>query len=159
MSQVHEALNDINWLSKRLKGIITLSEEIDTYDTLKTQTEEMKSSLSTLKNQLEDMNQKATDHSEVYKNMVLAYEKEHKALETKSDAIIAQAHTEAQSIKSKAEQVAKALRDAAQQDKLSIDKEIEHSKVSLAAVGNDIKNSMDYHSKLQQDIANLKAKF
>lgn len=159
MTAVHEALNDINWLAKRLKGIITLSEEIDSYDTLKTQTEEMKSSLSTLKSQLAGMNQKALEHSDVYQKMLHVYENEHKTLTTKSDAIVSKANADAQEIKASAERDAKALRDAAHSDKLSIEKEILSSRETLKGLNNETVYHSTILEKLQQDIANLKAKF
>lgn len=159
MSNVHEALNDINWLSKRLKGIITLSEEIDSYDTLKTQTEEMKSSLSTLKSQLIDMNKKAADHTETYTQLMKSYDAEIARRKTEDDAIIAKVMTQAQEIVAKAERDAKALRYAAQQDKLSIEKEITSSRETLKGLNNETIYHATILEKLQQDIANLKAKF
>lgn len=159
MSNVYEALNDINWLAKRLKGIITLSEEITNYDTLKTQTEEMKSSLSTLRVQLENLHKEAAEHTEVYTQLMKSYDLEIAKRKTEDDALIAKAITEAQEIRIKAERDAKLLRDAAQQDKVAVEKDIAFSRESLKVLKNEVVYEATILDKLQQDIANLKAKF
>lgn len=159
MSTVQAALEDINWLSKRLKGIITLSEEIKTYDTMKTQTQEFKTQLSTQKTELTKVLQKIKDEQLELAKLAQVQQAAIEIHNKQADSILSKARTDASEVKQKAELEAKSLRDSALQDKLSIEKEIQNSQINLNALSKDIKNGMDYYSKLQQEIAQLKAKF
>lgn len=159
MSTVQAALEDINWLSKRLKGIITLSEEIKTYDTMKTQTQEFKTQLSSQKAELTKVLQKIKDEQLELAKLAQVQQAAIEIHNKQADSILSKARTDASEVKQKAELEAKSLRDSALQDKLSIEKEIQNSQINLNALSKDIKNGMDYYSKLQQEIAQLKAKF
>lgn len=70
MSDVYQALNDINWLSQRLKGLIALSEDIKTYDTLKDQSTEMARSVEVARQELADLTKKQEEAKRSVKQLL-----------------------------------------------------------------------------------------
>jgi len=159
MSTVQAALEDINWLSKRLKGLITLSEEIKTYDTMKTQTEEFKAQLSDQKNKFADVVKKIKDKEVTLSNLSDRHQSAIEGHNTQVDALIAKAKVDAEDIRKKAESSAEDLRKSSQEDKTSMDREIAVQIDRLNSLKKEVINTSNILTSLQKHISDLKAKF
>lgn len=159
MSTVQAALEDINWLSKRLKGIITLSEEIKTYDTMKTQTEEFKTQLSSQKTELTKFIQKIKDKELELSKLLETHQSIIESHNKQVDVVLSKARTDAEEVRQKAERDAQALRMSSQADKISIDKEIYNQTDRLSSLRKEVQDTSNILSSLQKHISELKAKF
>lgn len=159
MSTVQAALEDINWLSKRLKGLITLSEEIKTYDTMKTQTEEFKTQLSDQKNKFSEVVKKIKDKELYLSELANHHQTAIVSHNTQADAIIAKAKVDAEEIRKKAEREAQTLRVSSQEDKTSMDREISVQIDRLNSLKKEVINTSNVLVSLQKQISDLKARF
>lgn len=159
MSTIQAALEDINWLSKRLKGIITLSEEIKTYDTMKTQTEEFKTQLSSQKTELTKILKKVKDEQLELSKLAQLQQTVIEVHNKQVDSILSKARTDAEEVRQKAEREAQALRMSSQADKASIDKEISIKIDKLNSLKKEVQDTSSVLSSLQKHISELKAKF
>lgn len=159
MSDVYQALNDVRWLSDRLKGLMTLGQEIESYDALKDQTAEMSSTIANMKNEVLELQAKldalgvAREKAEENISLMVA------AAKADGDAIVARALANGEIAKLNAEADAQRLREAATADVTATNIKITEAKSKLKDLTDKIAAATDTYNKLQSDINSIKARF
>jgi len=159
MSDVYQALNDLNWLSDRLKGLMALSEDIKTYDTLKDQTKDMSLQLEQQKQEHATWEEKIKQLKDKAKSTEAEIQKKLEDHDTKHQGIIAKAKTDSIGLVEKANVEVAAIREALKQEKASYEDRVAKLKEQKTALEQEVSSHTSTLDKLKGAIENIKAKF
>ena len=154
-----QAVDDLLWLSNRLRGVISLSDDIQTYTILKNQSKEL----------AEDVKRKQTEISSLENENKKLKEKKRQADEevqkklsdsqVDADYILNKAKEDAITLKKTTVLDMEALRKTVEDRIASVDLKIKDAETHLAHVLTEISNSEAKFSQIQSQIEKLKAKF
>lgn len=153
------AVEDIVFLGKRLKGIIELSDKLTTQETLENNINELKGALSNLKVEAQNMRLKAEEHSADYTSMVEAYKKNQEDLEFKAKETIDNSNEEASKLIANAHQEVSQVLNEGNIKASCLDTEIEGKKSLLNTLNKDIETFKGKLLGVKNELALLKSKF
>jgi len=159
MTDISQALLDVRWLAQRLKGLIALSEDIESYDNLKKQASELQKVIDSKKSEYQSVDEKVQAIQQQLEYTVGKHEDLKRTQRTSLDSMLAKANSDAQSIFEKAKAEAAQLRatvEAERQAYQKKNKDLEDLSLSLTKEVNAKKQQLE---ELNASIASLKAKF
>lgn len=159
MSDIYQALQDVKWLSERLKGLISLSEEIESYDNLKQQTSEMQKALEQKKAEYQDWEEKTGNVKDEWRVSNERHEMEVSANQAKIDGMLAKAEADSNGILTQAKQKAEELRTEVEKERqayLLKNKDLQETSMSLSK---EIASKEKQLEGLKASLAQIKASF
>lgn len=159
MSDIYQALQDVRWLSQRLKGLIALSEEIESYDNLKQQSSEMDKAIHQKKDEYQKLEVELGNLKDERRVAKERFEMSLSDQKTKVDAVLADANNRANQIFEKAKKDAEAIRAAVEQERqayLLKNRDLETTSLSLSKEVNAKQKQLE---ELTASIDKLRAKF
>lgn len=158
MSEIYTALQDINWLSQRLKGLMALSEEIADYDRMKDQTADLDKSINSKKEEINELLVSKEAINKEISDLSLQKDKLVQSTKTEVDGILARNNLAASAIFDKVKEEAKALRSALEAERTAYQEKINTAQDKLHSLVSDISIKQTMYDELKASIDKIKAK-
>lgn len=158
MSEIHTALQDINWLSQRLKGIMALSSEIEDYDRMKDQAADLDKSINSKKEEINELLVSKENILKLIDSLTSRKEELLKSTKTEVDGVLARNNLAASAIFEKAKEEAKALRSALEAERIAYQEKINKAQDKLNDLVSNIATKQTIFDELKASIDQIKAK-
>jgi len=153
------AVEDIVYLGKRLKGIIELSDKLTTQEALENNITELQGSVDKLKVELETMHATGAAHMVNYQSLMDAYDQKIKDTEKNIADMLAAAKEEAAQIVQEANTKAdKVIKDTEESLGL-LDAKVVAKTQELKSIENEVSKANDKLNTLNRELEALKSRF
>jgi|SRR5882757_4907964 len=154
-----DAVQDLVFLGKRLKGIMELADVLTTREALDNQVKELKGSLEDVKTNIETKKQEFNKIASKQQDLTNTLSTKEQQAQSTYDNILKEASEKASKIIKEAnDEVLSILKEGEDKAK-SIDTEIEDKNNSLTLINKDILSSTDKLSNIKNEIDKLRSKF